>query len=303
MRGRKVLKVAGIGIAVLALLAAGALAGAAWFGERKLKRTVDVRVVPVPYAKGPAAARSGKYLFESRGCAECHGGDGRGIAFIDTPQGMYVKSPNITTGPGGVVSDYNEGDWVRAIRHGVNPKGHALFLMPSEDYNRMTDADLAALVAYTRALPPVAGESAVIRLPMIVKALYGLNAIQDASEKIDHRKPPAQPVPAAVSVEHGAYVANMCIGCHGPKLAGGKVSGGPPDWPPAANLTPGESSAMPRYDTAEKFVAMMRTGKRPDGTAIDKAMPFMTLRNINDIDLNAMYAYLKTLPARRLGER
>ena len=302
MRGRTVLKVAGIGIAVLALLAAGAVAGAAWLGERKLRRTVDVRVVPVPYAKAPAAARAGKYLFESRGCAECHGDDGRGIAFVDT-QGMYLKSPNITTGPGGVVSDYNEGDWVRTIRHGVNPTGHALFAMPSEDYNRMTDADLAALVAYTRALPPVSGESAVIRLPMMVKALYGLDAIKDASEKIDHRRPPAQPVRAAVSVEHGEYVANLCKGCHGPLFSGGKMPGRPPDWPPAANLTPGESSVMPRYDTAEKFVAMMRTGTRPDGTAVDKAMPFMTLRNINDVDLNALYAYLNTLPPRRLGER
>ena len=73
-----------------------------------------------------------------------------------------------------MVSDYNEGDWVRAIRHGVNPKGHALLIMPSVDYNRMSDADFAALVAYTRSLPPVAGESAVMRLPLLVKALYGL---------------------------------------------------------------------------------------------------------------------------------
>ena len=32
-------------------------------------------------------------------------------------------------------------------------------------------------------------------------------------------------------------------------------------------------------------------------------MPFMSLRNINDVDLNAMHAYLKTLPAKRTGER
>ena len=72
-----------------------------------------------------------------------------------------MKSPNITRGPGGVVSDYNEGDWVRAIRHGVNPKGHALLIMPGQDYNRLNDADFAALVAYVRNLPPIAGESAV----------------------------------------------------------------------------------------------------------------------------------------------
>ncbi len=60
---------------------------------------------------------------------------------------------------------------------------------------------------------------------------------------------------------------------------------------------------MPRYDSAEKFVAMMRTGRRPDGSEVNKAMPFMTLRNLNDTDLNAIYTYLKTLGPRRLGER
>ena len=300
---KKLLKIAGIASVVVAILAAGAMAFAAWLGERKLQRAVEVRVVPVPYAKGPAALKLGKYLFESRGCGQCHGDDGRGIAFIDSPGGMHVKSPNITAGPGGVVSDYNEGDWVRAIRHGVNPKGHALLIMPSEDYNRMNDADLAALIAYTRSLPPVAGESTVIRLPMMVKALYGLDLIKDAAEKIDHRRPPSPPVAVAATVEHGAYVANMCTGCHGPSLSGGKVPGGPPEWPNAANLTPGEGSVMPRYDSAAKFVAMMRTGKRPDGSEVSKAMPFMSLRNINDTDLNAMHAYLKTLAPRKTGER
>jgi mono/diheme cytochrome c family protein len=245
----------------------------------------------------------GKYLFESRGCAECHGDDGRGIAFIDSLNGMYVKSPNITTGPGGVVSDYNEGDWVRSIRHGVNPAGHALFAMPSVDYNRMSDADFAALVAYTRSLTPVAGESAVMRLPLLVKARYALGVIRDAAETIDHRKPPSQPIAAAPTAQYGGYVANMCIGCHGASFSGGKVPGAPPEWPPAANLTPGAGSVMPRYDSAEKFVAMMRTGKRPDGAAVSAAMPLMSLRNINDTDLNAVYAYLKTMPPRAMGER
>ena len=299
---RKWLKVASVAVVVLALLAASALAVAAWLGERKLQRSVDVRVVPVGYARGPAVLKLGKYLFESRGCAECHGADGRGIAFIDSPNAMYVKSPNITTGPGGVVSDYNEGDWVRSIRHGVNPAGHALFAMPSVDYNRMSDADLAALVAYTRSLSPVAGESAAMRLPLFVKTLYGLGVIRDAAETIDHRKPPSQPIAAAPTAQYGAYVANMCMGCHGASFSGGKVPGAPPEWPPASNLTPGEGSVMPRYDSAERFVAMMRTGKRPDGAEVSAAMPFMSLRTINDTDLNALHAYLKTLAPKKTGE-
>src|SRR3954467_86736 len=97
-------------------------------GERKLERKLEVRVVPVPYTKDRNALKLGKYLFETRGCAECHGADGRGVTFVDSPEGFRVKSPNITGGPGGVVSDYNEGDWVRAIRHGIAPSGRALMV-------------------------------------------------------------------------------------------------------------------------------------------------------------------------------
>jgi len=127
--------------------------------------------------------------------------------------------------------------------------------------------------------------------------------IRDASEKIDHRKPPSQPVAVGPTVEHGAYLANMCTGCHGASLAGGPIPGAPPDWPPAANLAPAEGGAMARYDSADKFIAMMRTGKRPDGGEVSKVMPFMSLRTLNDTDLAAMYAFLKTLPAGEAGKR
>ena len=156
-------------LVMLAGAALAALAGAAWLGERRLGREVDVRVVPVPYTRDAAAPRLGKHLFESRGCSYCHGADGRGITVVHG-EDIDVRSPNITRGAGGVVADYNEGDWVRTIRHGVNPKGHALLFMPSEAYNRMTDADLAALVAYVRSLAPVAGESATLTLPLRFKA-------------------------------------------------------------------------------------------------------------------------------------
>src|SRR5258706_14355214 len=189
---KKVIRRAAI-VLVSLLVAIAALAGGAlWMGQRKLERQVDVRVVPVAYVRDRAALQQGKYLFETRGCAECHGSDGRGLAFIDKPE-MRVKSPNITSGPGGVVSSYNEGDWVRAIRHGVSPSGHALFLMPSEDYNRMSDPDFAALGAYMRSLPPVKGEPAEVRLPFIVKARHAAGVLKAASERTDHRPPPPAP--------------------------------------------------------------------------------------------------------------
>ena len=300
-RDLRALKIIAASAAVLAALAAGAAALAAWMGERKMQRIVDIRVVPVPFTRDPAAVALGRYLFESRGCGECHGADGGGRVMINDPHGLYVKTPNITAGTGGVVTGYTEADWVRAIRHGVSPRGHALLIMPCENYNRLNDGDFAAIVAFTRSLAPVAGGGALVRMPLAVKALYGAGAIRDASEKIDHRRPPPAPVAVGPSVEHGGYVANMCLGCHGATLAGGRIAGTPPDWPPAANLTSGPGSVMPRYDTAEKFISMMRSGKRPDGSEVSKAMPFASLRKLNDVDLNAMYAYLASVAPGNAG--
>jgi mono/diheme cytochrome c family protein len=219
-------------------------------GDRKLQRRVDVKVVPVPYAAAdPQVLKLGKYLFESRGCGECHGMGGAGKVVIDDAGGMYIRSPDITSAKTSVVAGYTEADWVRSIRHGVDPAGRALLIMPSEDYNRMNDADFAALVAHIRKLPPGSGSPAEVRFPLPVKVLYGVGVVKDAAERIDHKLPPSAPVPVAATSEHGAYVANMCMGCHGERFAGGKIPGAPPDWPPAANLTPGEGSVMPRYAT------------------------------------------------------
>jgi mono/diheme cytochrome c family protein len=269
---------------------------------QKAGRTIDVPVQPVAYSTDPSLVERGRYLFESRGCRECHGAKGEGREFINDG-GMYAKSPNIGTGAGSVVRQYTEIDWVRTIRHGVKPDKHPLMIMPSGDYNRMSDPDLAALVAYVRSLPATDGSAADVRFPLIARILYGFGQIPDPAELIDHTKPPSAPVGIGATVENGTYVAELCVGCHGPGYSGGKIPGMPPDWPPAANLTPGEGGAFGRYNTVDKFKAMMRTGKRPDGSPVNAAMPFETLRMISEIDLEALYMYLRTLPARAAGGR
>jgi cytochrome c553 len=297
---RTVLKI----IAAAGALAFFAIAAALWNGDRKTDRRIDVRVVPVAYAKPtPQVLQLGKYLYESRGCAECHGKDGAGRVVIDEPGGIYVRSPDISPARVSMVANYTEADWVRAIRHGIDPAGRALLIMPSEDYSRMHDGDLAALVAYIRSLPPGKGTLGEVRLPLLVQAMYGAGIFKDSSEKIDHRLPPPQPVAVGETPEYGGYVAGMCAGCHGPAFSGGRIPASPPDWPPASNLTPGEGSVLPRYPTVEAFAAMLRTGKRPDGSAVSKVMPFETLANLNDTDVKAMYAYLTTLPPRKTGQQ
>jgi mono/diheme cytochrome c family protein len=288
---------------VLVLLLAVALFIAANRGESKMQRRIVLDVRPVAFRTDAASVERGRYLFMSRGCTECHGTNGAGRDFANDGKGLRLHAPNITPGKGGVVKGYTELDWVRVIRHGVKPDGRPAIVMPSEDYARFTDDDLAALVAWLRAMPPAEGMAAVIELPLPVKALYAVGVITDAAEKIDHALPPSLPVPEAVSVQHGAYVANTCIGCHGPGLSGGKVPGAPPDWPAAANLTSGEGSAMKAYPDAAAFAAMMKTGKRPDGSTVSPVMPFVALKEMNDTDLQALYVHLKSVPARPFGQR
>lgn len=293
--------VVGGGVALVAL-AIGTVVAGTTLAEKKSQRLVTVNVRPVAFSADAQSLERGKYLFSSRGCVDCHGANGGGREFVNDGRGLRLAGPNITPGEGKVVARYTPEDWVRTLRHGIKPDGRPLFVMPSEDYNRFTDADLGALVAYVRSLPPQAGGAAVLELSLPVRLMYGFGAIEDAAEKIDHSLPPATAVAEGVTVAHGAYVANMCISCHGPGLSGGKIPGTPPEWAPAANLTPGEGNAMARYKDAGAFVAMLRSGKRPDGTPVT-VMPFESLREINDVDAQALYAYLQTVPARPFGQR
>jgi len=290
----------GAGLVGLAALAAGVAGVGLFLAQQKMRRHADVPVQPVAMRSDGAALERGRYLYASRGCVDCHGANGAGRLFLDDGNGLRIAGPNITTGPGGVVAGYRPEDWVLSIRHGVNPQGRPLMIMPSEDYNRLTDDDLASLIAYLRALPPTAGEGAVVELPLPVRALYGLGYIKDAAARIDHTLPPSAPVPEGVTVAHGEYVASMCQGCHGAGLAGGRVPGSPPDWPPAANLTPGGGTALALYPDADSLIAMFRSGRRPDGSAV-KVMPFESLSEMSDTDLRALHLYLKSLPPRPHG--
>ena len=260
-----------------------------WWGGRKLVRKVDVAVQPVTFPADATAIDHGRYLYESRGCMDCHGANGAGKQVFDEANGLRVRAPDITRGNPDI-DKYQPRDWDLAIRHGVAPSGRPLLVMPSEDYNRFSDDDFGALVAYLRSLPPGSGLPAEIHLPWFIQGLYGAGVVKDAAEKIDHSLPPSPPIAAALNAQYGGYVANSCKGCHGATLRGGDIPGAPPDWPPAADLRP--SGVMKKYPQAEQFVAMMRSGKRPDGSEVSRVMPFGAFAKMNDTDLNALYLFL-----------
>ncbi|MFP5390494.1 MAG: c-type cytochrome [Gammaproteobacteria bacterium] len=289
-------------LALLAMLAVAAVMAGSRLGERKQHRRLQVAVRPVSVPTDAAHVARGRYLFNTRGCADCHGGSGAGKEIIRS-HGMLVVSPNITLGANSAVANYRVEDWVRTLRHGVKPDGTPVMVMPSEDFNRIPDDDLGALLAYLATLAPTPGQAGMVQLPTMVKVMYAFGAVRDAYEMIDHSLPPALAAPAELSLAHGEYVATSCMSCHGQNLSGGRIPGAPMEWPSPANLTPGSGSAMARYPTPQAFMAMLRSGRRPDGTPISRVMPFESLRQMSDADVIALHRYLRSLPPRRAGQR
>ena len=200
-------------IVVLILMFGGAaaIAYALHRAQERMDRRIDIAAYHVDIPASAEAIERGKYLFSTRGCVDCHGADGAGRVFVDDGS-IRIKGPNISPGPGSVVAPYTPADWERALRHGVKPDGRPLMIMPSEDYNRLTDADLGALVAYVKQLPPAWRRGGwCCRCP---PGALRPGADPDGLHLETQRKPVA-PVAEGVTVAHGEYVSAMCIGCHG----------------------------------------------------------------------------------------
>ena len=301
---RRPLKIALISLATLVVAVVLAGVVVSWLADRKRHRVVALPPLQVTFAATDGQLDHGKYLFNTRGCMECHGADGGGHVVIDDKEsGFFVRAPNITRGSASPARNYTDADWVRALRHGVKPSGEPLQIMPSNDYAQMIDADVAAIAAYARSLPPADGGGAEFSpWPLMFKALYVFGVITDSAELIDHSAPVADAVPND-EIGRGQYIAQACTGCHGPHFSGGKIPGTPPSWPAASNLTAAPDGAMVRYTSVEQFKTMFRTGKRPDGSAVSDVMPFKSLEHVSDAELEALFAFLKSLDARPSGQR
>jgi cytochrome c553 len=267
----------------------------------KLNQRYTVTVAPVTVPTDAAAIERGKHLAMTRGCLECHGADlGGAMVFKNGAMGE-VHGPNLTRGTGGVPANWTDLDYVRAIRHGVSANGRGLFLMPSSDYSGFSDDDMGALIAYIKAQPPVNRPRGPVALGPVARGLTAFGKIKLAADVIDHANVKPAVVTPAVSVEYGRYVAASCTGCHGANFSGGKIDIGPPDWPPAANLTPHADGRVAKWSEAD-FLKAIRTAKRPDGSEINPVMP-RAFANLNDTELKAIWMFLKTLPPVATGVR
>jgi mono/diheme cytochrome c family protein len=241
----------------------------------------------------------GAHLVAARGCVGCHGEDLAGHVELDNAFIGRLAGPNLTRGGrGGRLTD---ADWERAVRHGVRRDGSPLFVMPASEHTGMSDEDLGAIVAYARSLPARPNVPPLSRAGPVIGAMQAAGKVNlFSAAEIDHRRPHPARVAAEPTARYGAYLAAMCSGCHGPGLSGGKIPGAPPDWKPAANITPG---GIGHYTEAD-FVRALREGVRPGGAPIDSQMPVRRItRHLDDTELRALYAYLHTLPSRPYGGR
>ncbi|HSM35959.1 MAG TPA: cytochrome c [Longimicrobiales bacterium] len=276
-----------IGVVVTLLLLAGAAYGVS---EYRMTRVWEVQ--PRPLADSiELGMEEASRLATVHGCVECHGEDLGGGVLTDDPAFGRIIAPNLTSGGKGAGSRYNTSDWVRAIRHGIDPQGHGLVLMPSEQYYYLPDEQIAAIIDYVEAAEPVSRELGDTRLGPLARALYAGGMAQLlAADVIDHDRPPPPPPAAGVTEEYGAFLARACQGCHGQNLAGG--ASGPA---PAPNLTPHATGLGPWSE--EDFRRAMREGLRPDSSEISEAMPWKAFRAMTDEELSALWLYLRSVPA------
>jgi mono/diheme cytochrome c family protein len=288
-----------IGIVLVSLIGLLLVAGVVlhFVGKSRLNNAPEVATKPVTAPTDAAAVARGEHLVNVvSSCRLCHGDNLGGEVFVDGEMGIYVFAPNLTTGAGGVAATFSDADWERAIRHGVGGDGRTLVIMPSNIYQHYSDADLGAIIAYLNAAPPVNNDLGVRRIGFPGSVLGGVVAFDDITRinDIDHAAVGGDSPPEGATAEYGAYLVNIaaCRECHAANFAGIVGSDGPP---PGPNLTPGGN--LQAWGEAD-FITTLRTGTTPGGRQIDsEMMPWPTLGQMSDTELQAIWAYLQSLPA------
>ncbi len=291
-----------MGVAAVVFLVAGAFAGVYGFSVQGMTRQYDVPEPQLTIRTDSATVARGRHLAVAVGkCNDCHDPGLKGKIFIQDPAFGLLVTSNLTSGRGGVLSNYTDGQLARAIRNGVRYDGSPLLFMPSNEFNHFSDEDLAAIIAYVRAQPPVDNELPKSKVGLLPRLLYVTNKLDLVpAELIDHAKHPPT-IPAGVTREYGEYMAQTggCFGCHGPGLSGGPIPGAPPSFPKATNITP---TGIGKWTEAQ-FIQAMRSGVRPDGTAINPFMPWNAVGQLSDDELRALWLYLTSVPSRASGTR
>ncbi len=263
-----------------------------------------------PIADGPQAAllRHGRDLVIAGDCASCHvrkldkpfeGGLG-----LKTPYGV-IYSANLTGDAKAGIGGWSNGDFWRAMSHGIAPGNHHLY--PAFPYNYFTAisrSDSDAMLAYLKTIPPSSyvPPRNLLPFPMGFRpVLIGWNMVflKNARFVPDPARSPAW--------NQGAALVNglgHCGACHTPmNLAGspeqsrflhGAVLNG---WL-APDLTGNPRTGLGRWSEAD-IVTYLKTGRNMHANAagpMGEVVSYSTSM-MSDGSLAAIATYLKSLPA------
>ncbi len=214
--------------------------------------------------------------------------------------GRYV-SPNITPVK---LKSWTDGEIFRAITSGVSKDGRALFpVMPHPYYGQLDEEDINSVIAYIRSLKPIEHE------PEASISDFPMNFILNTIPK----KPKLSPMPPKSDLAgYGKYLvtAAACNDCHTKqekgKFIGDAFAGGMefkfPDGSVlrSANITPHESGIglWSEEQFIQRFKAYSKSRYTPHQIApgeFQTIMPWTFYAEMETEDLQAIYAYLKTL--------
>ena len=253
--------------------------------------------------------KRGDYLVNTiMTCGNCHSPKGPqgdipgkefsgGLSWDEPP--FKVTAPNITQDKETGIGAWSDADIKMALRTGVRPNGVQLaMIMPTDFYEIITDRDMDAIVAYLRTLKPISNR--------VDDPIYKM-------QQIHHAFPGAEKpyVEAMMSdkLKNGFYLATIghCMECHTPmgprgrefatKLGtGGFKFPGPWGVSVSRNITQNKEKGIGAWSDAE-IKRAITTGTSKDGSKLRPPMGFHYYANMTDADLDAVVAYLRTVPA------
>jgi len=256
-----------------------------------------------------ADAKRGAYLIKAGGCVGCHTEERKGAEpfaggrALKTPFRTFF-GPNITPDAQAGIGRWSENDFFRAMREGRRPAGaHYFPAFPYPSFTKIVDADLRDIFAYLRSIPPSGQPSRghELRFP------FGYRFLLWGWKWLFFTPGPYVADPGRdATVNRGGYLDNAlghCGECHtprnflgGPKkgrlFAGGKL----PEGGSVPNLTPTRLKKWGDKDLKE----FLQTGQTADGDIIAESMGEVvrnTTSQLTPPDLDALLAYLRTLPA------
>ena len=191
----------------------------------------------------------GERLSHVLGCRGCHTASLEGQWFNDDdPQLGKLYASNLTR----VLPTFTDAQLEALLRTGRHPTRGDLWIMPSEVFQRLSAADMKALIAHLRTVKPSGKPTPPPALSDLAKAMVAKGELKPVAFYVAEYRS-KQPVDMGKRHALGRYIAGAtCAECHGPDLTG------VPDFGPGIN-TP-DLDIAGSYTDAE-LTTLLTTGK------------------------------------------